>query len=160
MSRCRLGSRLNRTSRPSSNTWRGSRPMPGACRMGSIRIARSRSCDSAAKPANQKDPARHPGEAQRRPRNRNERTIRMTLASRPSSLPGLVSAPGEEPIFRPGDAIRIATREPIGHYRVPLYLRGKTGTVEAVIEPAAVDNEAEGYGRNAGSKRHYYRIAV
>jgi len=75
-------------------------------------------------------------------------------------LPGLVSAPGEEPIFRPGDAIRIATREPIGHYRVPLYLRCKTGTVEAVIEPAAVDNEEEGYGRNAGSKRHYYRIAV
>jgi hypothetical protein len=24
----------------------------------------------------------------------------------------------------------------------------------------AVDNEEEGYGRNAGSKRHYYRIAA
>jgi nitrile hydratase subunit beta len=31
--------------------------------------------------------------------------------------------------------------------------------VEAVIEPAAVDNEQEGYGRNAGAKLHYYRIA-
>jgi nitrile hydratase subunit beta len=49
-------------------------------------------------------------------------------------------APGEEPIFRPGDRVRIATRSPIGHSRVPLYLRGKSGTVEAVIEPAGVDN--------------------
>jgi len=74
-------------------------------------------------------------------------------------LPGLVYAPGEEPVFRPGDRIRISSRFPIGHYRVPLYLRGKTGTVEAVIEPAAIDNEEEGYGRNAGTRRHYYRIA-
>lgn len=32
--------------------------------------------------------------------------------------------------------------------------------MEAVIQPAAIDNEQEGYGRNAGQKRHYYRIAV
>ncbi len=31
--------------------------------------------------------------------------------------------------------------------------------VEKVIEPIAVDNEEEGYGRNAGSRRHYYRVA-
>ncbi len=73
---------------------------------------------------------------------------------------GIVFALGEEPIFRPGDRIRISTRSPIGHYRVPMYLRGKTGTVEIVIEPAAINNEEEGYGRNAGSKLHYYRIAV
>ena len=76
------------------------------------------------------------------------------------ALPGLVSALGEAPIFRPGDRIRVLTRTPIGHYRVPVYLRGKTGIVEAVIEPAGIDNEEEGYGRNAGSKLHYYRIAV
>ena len=74
-------------------------------------------------------------------------------------VPGIVRALGEEPIFRPGDRVRIATRSPVGHYRVPLYLRGKTGIVEAVIEPAGVDNEEEAYGRNAGAKRHYYRIA-
>jgi nitrile hydratase len=67
---------------------------------------------------------------------------------------------GEEPIFRPGDPIRILNRSPVGHYRVPTYLRGKTGVVEAVIEPAGIDNEEEGFGRNAGAKRHYYRIAV
>ena len=71
----------------------------------------------------------------------------------------VVSAAGEVPIFRPGDRVRVSDRSPIGHYRVPTYLRGKTGSIEAVIEPAVVDNEEEGYGRNAGSKRHYYRVA-
>jgi nitrile hydratase len=70
----------------------------------------------------------------------------------------VVSATGEDPVFHAGDRVRIATRAPIGHYRVPLYLRGKTGVVETVIEPAAIDNEEEGYGRNAGSRRHYYRV--
>jgi hypothetical protein len=72
----------------------------------------------------------------------------------------IVYALGEKPIFGPGDKVRVLTRSPIGHYRVPIYLRGKTGIVESVIEPMAVDNEEEGYGRNAGSKRHYYRIAA
>jgi nitrile hydratase subunit beta len=73
---------------------------------------------------------------------------------------GLVYALGDKPTFKPGDAIRILDRSPIGHYRVPIYLRGKTGKVDSVIEPVAVDNEEEGFGRNAGSRRHYYRIAV
>ena len=59
----------------------------------------------------------------------------------------------------PAIPIRIADRSPIGHYRVPRYLRKKLGRVEAVIEPAFVDNEEEGFGRNAGSRRHYYRVA-
>lgn len=48
---------------------------------------------------------------------------------------------------------------PIGHYRVPIYRRGKIGPVERVIEPAGVDNEEEGFGRNPGNKRHCYRFA-
>ena len=75
-------------------------------------------------------------------------------------MTGIVLALGEEPIFQPGDAIRILTRSPVGHYRVPRYLRGKTGSVERIIRPAAVDNEEEGFGRNAGTKRHYYRVAI
>ena len=74
-------------------------------------------------------------------------------------LPGVVTASGEAPIFRPGEQVRVAERFPIGHYRVPLYLRGKTGVVERLVQPA-IDNEEEGFGRNAGPKRHYYRIAV
>jgi nitrile hydratase subunit beta len=75
-------------------------------------------------------------------------------------VPGVVLARGEAPIFRPGDRVRVSARSPIGHYRVPIYLRGKAGTIEAVIEPAGLDNEQEAYGRNAGEKLHYYRIAV
>lgn len=71
----------------------------------------------------------------------------------------IVLATGEAALFRPGERVRIGARSPVGHYRVPTYLRGKTGVVEAVIKPAAVDNEEEAYGRNAGQRRHYYRIA-
>ena len=78
-------------------------------------------------------------------------------AARP--LAGPVFALDEKPTFNPGDRVRVGTRQPIGHYRVPTYLRGKAGRVEMVIEPIAVDNEREGYGLNAGSRRHYYRVA-
>jgi nitrile hydratase len=70
-----------------------------------------------------------------------------------------VPALGETPIFRPGEKVRVVTRFPLGHYRVPLYLRGRTGVVERLVQPA-VDNEEEGFGRNAGMRRHYYRIGV
>jgi nitrile hydratase len=72
----------------------------------------------------------------------------------------IVKAEGEEAIFQAGDEVQISVRYPIGHFRVPNYIRGKQGRVEAIIEPTAVNNEEEGFGRNAGSKRHYYRIAI
>lgn len=70
----------------------------------------------------------------------------------------IVPALGEIAAFDVGDRIRVATRKPIGHYRVPTYLRGKQGVVAKVLEPTGVDNEAEGFGRNAGQRRHYYSI--
>ena len=76
------------------------------------------------------------------------------------AFPAPRSAQGEEILFRPGDRVRVLVRYPIGHYRVPRYIRGKPGVIESVIEPRAVNNEEEGFGRNAGSKRHYYRIAI
>lgn len=72
----------------------------------------------------------------------------------------LVKALGEEPLFQPGDRVRISVRYPVGHYRVPRYVRGKQAIVEAVIEPAAINNEEEGFGRNAGPKLHYYRVGI
>ena len=75
-------------------------------------------------------------------------------------LPNIVHAEYEEPLFKVGDSVKIAMRFPIGHYRVPNYIRGKHGRVEAVIEPRAVNNEDEGFGLNAGVKRHYYRLAI
>lgn len=73
-------------------------------------------------------------------------------------LPGIVYAVGEEGLFPPGQAVRVKTHSPIGHYRVPIYLRGKTGVVQRVLEPMQLDNEREGYGQNGGDKRHYYRV--
>ena len=77
-----------------------------------------------------------------------------------ASLDRLVTALGADPVFSPGARVRISSRSPIGHYRVPQYLRGKAAIVETVVEPAGVSNEEEGFGRNAGVKRHYYRVAI
>ena len=72
----------------------------------------------------------------------------------------VVKSPGEEPLFTAGERVRISVRYPVGHYRVPRYIRGKTAIIEAVIQPRAIDNEEEGFGLNAGPKRHYYRVAI
>ena len=81
----------------------------------------------------------------------------MTVTKRDESI---VWALGETPSFKVGERVRIAKRSPVGHYRVPLYLRGRDGVIEKIIEPAGIDNEEEAYGRNAGSRLHYYRIAI
>ena len=91
---------------------------------------------------------------------KGKRTMTKVAAGVPQPLPNLVEADGYAPLFKAGDEIRISVRYPIGHFRVPNYIRGKRGTVEAVIEPRAINNEEEGYGRNAGLKRHYYRISI
>lgn len=70
----------------------------------------------------------------------------------------IVTALGEIAAFTVGDVVRVAVRAPIGHYRVPRYLRGKRGVVARVLQATAVDNEVEGFGQNAGLRRHYYGI--
>jgi len=82
------------------------------------------------------------------------------LGREPGPVPGIVKAEGADPLFKTGDEIKISMRFPIGHFRTPNYIRGKRGLIEAVIEPPAINNEDEGFGRNAGVKRHYYRIAI
>jgi hypothetical protein len=88
--------------------------------------------------------------------------VALSNFDRPSASPQsrIVFATGEKPVFGEGDQVRILSRSPVGHYRVPQYLRGKQGVIETVIEPAAVNNEEEAYGRNAGARRHYYRVAI
>jgi hypothetical protein len=74
--------------------------------------------------------------------------------------PEVVSPRGQTPLFSVGDRVAVSVRYPVGHYRVPNYVRGKLGTIEQVIEPRAVNNEEEGFGRNAGSAGFYYRVAI
>ena len=81
-------------------------------------------------------------------------------ASITAPLPAVVAALDQTPLFAAGDQIRVSVRFPVGHYRVPNYIRGKAGVVEQAIEPRAVNNEEEGFQRNAGSRRYYYRIAI
>lgn len=75
------------------------------------------------------------------------------------AIDGIRPALNEMVTFAAGDFVRVASRSPIGHYRVPTYLRGCLGKIVRVIEPVMIDNEEEGYGRNAGNRRHYYRVA-
>jgi len=85
----------------------------------------------------------------------------MNAAQRPQKrLEGVVPAPADLPIFKAGQRVRVSDRVPVGHYRVPTYLRGKSVVIEAVMSPKAVNNEEEAFGRNAGSLGFYYRIAV
>ena len=86
----------------------------------------------------------------------------MTTTGAPPSerIHDIVLATGEEAIFAVGERVRVRDRSPVGHYRVPSYLRGKAAVIEAVIDPPGVNNEEEGFGRNAGMKRHYYRVAL
>jgi hypothetical protein len=89
-----------------------------------------------------------------------EHDMSSVVPSGEALTPRIVRAEGEQPLFAQGDRVRITVRFPVGHYRVPTYLRGRRGSVEKVIEPAAIDNEEEGFGRNAGMKRHYYRVVI
>jgi nitrile hydratase subunit beta len=66
----------------------------------------------------------------------------------------------DRPMFATGNRVRIRRLQPICHYRVPIYIRGAAGTVERVVPPSFVDNEEEGFGRNAGHCGFYYRIAI
>ena len=65
----------------------------------------------------------------------------------------VVMACGEQPIFAAGDEVVITVA--LSGRSLPRadYIRGKKGTVESVIKPAAVNNEEEGFGRNAGTER-------
>lgn len=65
----------------------------------------------------------------------------------------------DQPLYAVGDAVRIATRMPIGHYRTPGYVRGKTGRVERVLA-RFVNPEEEGFGRNEGGEVRLYRVRL
>jgi len=39
---------------------------------------------------------------------------------------------GSDPIFRPGDQVRVRKAAPLGHVRTPYYIRGHAGVVERI----------------------------
>jgi nitrile hydratase subunit beta len=84
----------------------------------------------------------------------------MTASTQASTeFSHIPQATGQAVLYPPGSTVRVLTRSPFGHYRVPIYLRGHKGTVQKVLEPMQLDNERESYGQNGGDKQHYYRVA-
>ena len=63
----------------------------------------------------------------------------------------------QSPVFGVGDRVRIASRFPLGHYRTPVYVRGKVGVIERVLD-RFVNPEEEAYGRNSGDRIRLYRV--
>jgi hypothetical protein len=61
--------------------------------------------------------------------------------------------------FRKGDTVKISVRFPIGHYRVPQYLRGQVMTITEVLG-TSINPEEEAFGRNAGNKIWLYRLKI
>ncbi len=61
--------------------------------------------------------------------------------------------------FEVGNIVNVSVRYPIGHYRVPMYLRGKQVTIIRVLG-LYVNPEEEAFGRNAGSKIWCYMISI
>ena len=64
-------------------------------------------------------------------------------------------APGHR--FNIGDRVRVKPRFPPGHRRTPLYIRGKTGTIERIC--GAFPNPEElAYGFDGEPKKVLYRV--
>jgi nitrile hydratase len=70
---------------------------------------------------------------------------------------GPVRAIGRSALFSTGDAVRVSVVHPVGHTRLPRYVRGRTGTVRAV-HPAFVfpDTHAHGQGEQP---QHVYAVS-
>lgn len=60
--------------------------------------------------------------------------------------------------FEVGNKIRVSVKFPIGHYRVPHYIRGKQGFIVQKLG-RYINPEEESFGHNAGNKLWYYMVS-
>ncbi|NUY79635.1 nitrile hydratase subunit beta [Flavobacterium sp. MAH-1] len=58
-----------------------------------------------------------------------------------------------------GEQVRIAMKFPVGHYRVPMYMRGRTVTISKNLG-RHINPEEEAFGRNAGNESWYYMVRI
>ena len=61
--------------------------------------------------------------------------------------------------FAVGEGVRIAARCAPGHVRTPVYVRGRSGRIERVLDRFA-DPEREAYGAGAGERVRLYRVRI
>lgn len=59
--------------------------------------------------------------------------------------------------FNENDLVSVMEKFPIGHYRVPTYIRGKQGVVVRNLG-RYINPETESFGKNAGDKLWYYAV--
>ncbi len=59
--------------------------------------------------------------------------------------------------FAPGDPVHVQDIRPPGHIRTPLYVRGKTGTIERICGLFANPEELA-FGRDGEPPRPLYRV--
>jgi len=65
----------------------------------------------------------------------------------------------DPPIHQEGKKVRVSLKFPIGHYRVPTYIRGKEVRIEKNLG-RYINPEEEAFGKNAGSKLWYYLVSI
>lgn len=58
-----------------------------------------------------------------------------------------------------GDILKVCERYPVSHYRVPIYMRGKTVRITEVIGKY-IDPETEAFGKNAGDRMWCYHVTI
>jgi hypothetical protein len=63
------------------------------------------------------------------------------------------------PRFLRGERVRIVARFPPGHVRTPVYVRGKVGLVERVLDEFQ-NPEREAYGVYQGYPTRLYRVRI
>ena len=62
-----------------------------------------------------------------------------------------------QPIFRAGDVVTVRAAYPIGHVRVPYYIRGKSGVIERYCG-AYANPEELAYARPGLPRQPLYRV--
>jgi nitrile hydratase subunit beta len=62
-------------------------------------------------------------------------------------------------LYKIGDLVHVSVRFPVGHYRVPMYMRGKQVEIIRILG-LYVNPEEEAFGRNAGNKMWCYMIRI
>ncbi len=61
--------------------------------------------------------------------------------------------------YKVGDLVNVSIRYPIGHYRVPMYMRGKQVEIVRILG-RYINPEEEAFGKNAGGKLWFYLITI
>jgi hypothetical protein len=61
--------------------------------------------------------------------------------------------------YKAGEVVKIPLRFPIGHYRVPMYMRDKQVKIIKNLG-RYINPEQEAFGKNAGDKLWYYLVTI